>query len=67
MGNDGARYMVLAEEGSITRAACMDVPRAEAWRVTRELRATGVHVFIMRLDAECASCVVAGDEPLPDE
>jgi hypothetical protein len=61
------RYMVLAEKGTVTRAACTNVSRAEAWQVTRELRAAGEHVYIMRLDAECATCVVAGDAPLPEE
>jgi hypothetical protein len=64
--SDDERYMVLSQEGTVTRAACTDVPRDEAWRVARALRAAGAHVYIMRLDTECATCVVAGDEPLPD-
>ncbi len=61
------RYMVLVEEGNATSAACIDVPRAEAWRVTRALRDAGKHAYIMLLDHESATCVVAGDQPLPDD
>jgi hypothetical protein len=61
------RFMVLVQEGTATTAPAVDVSRTEAWRVTRELRAAGKHAYIMQLDSECATCVVAGDEPLPDE
>jgi hypothetical protein len=52
---------------SATTAPAIDVSRAEAWKLTRELRAAGHHVYIMRLDTECSSCVVKGDELLPEE
>ncbi len=61
------RYMVLLEEGGATSAPCIDVDRAEAWRVTRALRNAGKHAYIMLLDHDSATCVVAADEPLTDD
>jgi hypothetical protein len=61
------RFMVLLMEGSATTAPAVDVSRTEALRVTRELRDAGKHAYIMQLDSDCATCVFAADDPLPDE
>ena len=67
MSEGEARYMVLVQKGAETSSPALNVPRAKALGMTRELRAACMRAFIMRLDGECPELVVGIDEPLPDE
>lgn len=62
---DQEKYAVRVQDGRATTATAIDVTRDEALRVARELRAEGRHAYIMRLDADCATCAVHADDPAP--